>query len=228
MKSVIKRIMNKDIKNSQNLTGIKILFNEQDVTKATASIIGPSESMYENAVLLFRISFPNTYPYKPPKVEYIPMNNIRIHPNLYSNGKVCLSLLGTWPGPSWTSIMDISSILLCIQSLLTDNPLRNEPGFESINGEVNDNYNKVIKYNSIDSLIIDTYLNLSEELIYFKNIISEHIIKNNDNIKKKINQNLNINENVTVSLYGINININYKNLNQKYINFYENLKKIQV
>jgi hypothetical protein len=26
---------------------------------------------------------------------------VRFNPNLYSDGKVCLSLLGTWSGPGW-------------------------------------------------------------------------------------------------------------------------------
>ena len=38
-------------------------------------------------------------------------------------GKVCLSILGTWAGPKWTSIMDITTVLLTIQSLLDKNPL---------------------------------------------------------------------------------------------------------
>lgn len=27
--------------------------------------------------------------------------NVRFNPNLYQQGTVCLSLLGTWGGPSW-------------------------------------------------------------------------------------------------------------------------------
>ena len=34
------------------------------------------------------------------------------------SGKVCLSILGTWSGPSWTHTMDITIVLLTIQSLL--------------------------------------------------------------------------------------------------------------
>ena len=43
-------------------------------------------------------------------------------------GKVCLSILGTWSGPKWTSIMDITTVLLTLQSLLDENPLHHEPG----------------------------------------------------------------------------------------------------
>ena len=60
---------------------------------------------------------------------------MRFNPNLYNNGKVCLSLLGTWAGgagESWNA--DTSTflqVLVSIQSLiLVPNPYFNEPGYE--------------------------------------------------------------------------------------------------
>jgi ubiquitin-protein ligase len=46
---------------------------------------------------------------------------VRFNPNLYSNGYVCLSLLGTWRAGdacSWTPISGISQILMSIQTLV--------------------------------------------------------------------------------------------------------------
>ena len=40
---------------------------------------------------------------------------VRFNPNLYDCGKVCLSLLGTWSGPSWDPT---ASTLLQVQPLL--------------------------------------------------------------------------------------------------------------
>lgn len=54
----------------------------------------------------------------------------RFNPNLYADGKVCLSVLGTWPGPSWTPVQTLSSVLLSILSLMNPQPYHNEPGFE--------------------------------------------------------------------------------------------------
>jgi hypothetical protein len=53
----------------------------------------------------------------------------RMHPNLYVAGKVCLSILGTYSGPSWSANMTLETILLNLQSLLDENPLANEPAF---------------------------------------------------------------------------------------------------
>jgi len=49
--------------------------------------------------------------------------NVRFNPNLYEEGKVCLSILGTWQGPSWSESLNLSSLLLTIQSILTSKPI---------------------------------------------------------------------------------------------------------
>ena len=133
MSSAVKRIINKDIKeihkNSLDKQGIFIEFNEDNLLEAKAMIVGPEDSVYEGGVLFFKIFFPKNYPYAPPDVCYIARNRVRIHPNLYTrhhptgHGKVCLSILGTWSGPKWTSVMDTSTVLLTIQSLLDKKPL---------------------------------------------------------------------------------------------------------
>ncbi|KAJ1381839.1 ubiquitin-conjugating enzyme/RWD-like protein, partial [Ochromonadaceae sp. CCMP2298] len=56
----------------------------------------------------------------------------RFNPNLYNCGKVCLSLLGTWAGPSWDpSVSTLLQVLISLQSLiLVPDPYFNEPGYE--------------------------------------------------------------------------------------------------
>ena len=50
----------------------------------------------------------------------------------YAEGKVCLSLLGTWQGPGWEKgVSTLSQVLLSIQAqILVDKPYANEPGYE--------------------------------------------------------------------------------------------------
>lgn len=38
----------------------------------------------------------------------------------------------TWTGPAWSPAQCISSVLISIQSLMTENPYHNEPGFEQV------------------------------------------------------------------------------------------------
>ena len=86
-----------------------------DILKGYALIIGPKNTPYENGFYLFEFNFPYNYPYSPPKVVFCTGDgSTRFHPNLYVNGKVCLSVLNTWKGEQWTGCQTISSILLSL------------------------------------------------------------------------------------------------------------------
>ena len=231
MKSAIKRIMNIDIKRLNKCplesNGIYIIFDESNIMKASALIIGPKDTLYENAFLFFDITFPNNYPYSPPYVKYSSQNNVRIHPNIYVNGKVCLSILGTWSGPSWTCAMDITNVLVTIQSLLDNNPLLHEPGFENIltgneiNIELNDKYNQLIRYNSINSLIFDQLIYLPEKYHIFQTVLKDKLIKNKKEIFNKIKDEDLILD-TQLKIYNTHHEINYINLNKKYLEKFEN------
>jgi ubiquitin-protein ligase len=108
-------------------------FNEADVKKAKAMIIGPEGTPYADCPLVFDIRLPNDYPISSPAVTILTSDGVtRFHPNLYVTGKVCLSILGTWKGPAWTAAITLSKMLLTIQSLLEANPIVNEPSYENI------------------------------------------------------------------------------------------------
>lgn len=222
-KNHIKRIAKKDMKSviDQNLNeqGIYIHFNEEDITEAYAMIIGPKDSCYENGILYFKINFPNSYPHTPPKVVYLSRGSIRIHPNLYVgksyenfHGKVCISLLNTWSGPKWKSIMDISSILLTIQSLLDNNPLIHEPGYGK-NSPIHDKYRKCVEYETLRTLIIKNSQNIPTGYEIFKEIIDDHLSKNKQKIIDKYSSlNSNISKDKFVSVYNISLQIDYTHL----------------
>ena len=77
--SALKRILKKDMKEIKNKKlsdlGIYILFDEENMLKATAMVAGPKDSLYEYGFLFFNITFPKNYPYAPPDVSYISRNN---------------------------------------------------------------------------------------------------------------------------------------------------------
>lgn len=107
--------------------------NVQDLTKIDALIVGPEDTPYAGGFFAFRIALPHDYPAQPPKVKLLTTGSgtVRFNPNLYMNGKVCLSILGTWSGPGWSSSQGLASVLLSIQSLLNAHPASNEPGFRA-------------------------------------------------------------------------------------------------
>jgi hypothetical protein len=63
-------------------------------------IIGPAGSPYENGIFEFDVFCDENFPHKPPSVNFKTTGGgrVRFNPNLYKDGKVCLSLLGTWLG----------------------------------------------------------------------------------------------------------------------------------
>jgi ubiquitin-conjugating enzyme E2 D len=61
--------------------------------------MGPPESPYQGGVFFLTIHFPTDYPFKPPKVAF----TTRIyHPNINSNGSICLDILRSQWSPALT------------------------------------------------------------------------------------------------------------------------------
>lgn len=158
------RIMNDIIHfKKQNFNNIFISINKNNIYKIKAMIIGPKNTPYQNGFYFFDILFPDNYPSNNPQVQFKTINNnVRFNPNLYQNGKVCLSILGTWTGPGWQPIMTLTSILLSLQSLLHENPIINEPGYEKIklNNHKAINYNKYLTYYNFKVAIYDVLNNI--------------------------------------------------------------------
>ena len=111
--------------------GIWYVQDEVNFTKGTAMIRGPVGTPYADALLFFSVEFPADYPFSPPRVLILTSDGVtRFHPNLYVQGKVCLSILGTYSGPQWSGALSFNSVLLSILGLLDNNPLAHEPAWE--------------------------------------------------------------------------------------------------
>jgi len=93
--------------------------SESNLFVWNASIIGPDESPWEGGIYGLRLQFPEQYPSKPPKVRF---TCEMFHPNVYSDGTLCLDIIQD----QWSPIYTTSTILTSIQSLLTD-PNPNSP-----------------------------------------------------------------------------------------------------
>ncbi|KFK36760.1 hypothetical protein AALP_AA4G166200 [Arabis alpina] len=85
----------------------------EDMFHWQATIMGPNESPYSGGVFLVNIHFPPDYPFKPPKVVF---RTKVFHPNINSNGNICLDILKD----QWSPALTISKVLLSVCSLLTD------------------------------------------------------------------------------------------------------------
>lgn len=113
--TALKRI-NKELKELQtdppmNCSGGPI--KEDYLFEWNATIIGPEKSPYEKGIFNLKIYFPENYPFKPPKILF---TTKIYHPNISSNGSICLDILQK----NWSPALTISKVLLSICSLLTD------------------------------------------------------------------------------------------------------------
>lgn len=79
-----------------------------------ATIAGPTGSPYEGGLFELTMSFPEDYPFQPPKVVF----KTRIyHPNITPDGgSICLDILRD----QWSPALSVSKLLLSICSLLED------------------------------------------------------------------------------------------------------------
>jgi ubiquitin-conjugating enzyme E2 Z len=208
--------------------GIHYIHDEVDMLKGYALIIGPKDTPYFGGFYLFEFVFPYDYPFSPPKVLFLTNDgNIRFNPNLYKNGKVCVSILNTWAGDQWSSCQTLNSILLTLCTLLNDNPLLNEPGIRTYHPDC-EKYKKLINYSNINiaicGMINKKYLPNSFELFY--PIIKESFLQNYESILAYVETNIDVKEEISVQVYNMRIYTDYNLIKKELIKCYNEIKEI--
>ncbi len=164
-KACLKRIKG-DLKRlyKEPLHGICVSFDQSDITRIHALVTGPEGTPYESGLFHFFLRIPADYPNSPPRVKLLTTDGgrVRFNPNLYANGKVCLSTLGTWSGPGWSPAQWIGSVL---QTLLGTDPYHNEPGYEKDSTSLAattgprdavEKYNRVIRHETLRVAVVGT------------------------------------------------------------------------
>ena len=217
------------------ITNIYYKHDTENITKGYALILGNRDTPYSNGYYLFEFTFPDNYPYEPPKLKFLTNDGtMRFHPNLYTNGKVCLSIINTWNGEGWTSCNNINSILLILISIFDKNSLTFEPGIEIDHYNVS-KYDIMVGYKNIEYTIIkqiklihslgENNINLSNEkcLLLFKDEILYNFKINFDNINDnlenlKINFERNYNNLLSISCYSLNFNLDFNKLKKELSN----------
>ncbi|XP_064480162.1 ubiquitin-conjugating enzyme E2 2-like [Ornithodoros turicata] len=105
-----------------------------------ATIVGPTETPFEKGLFKLRIEFPEDYPFKPPLVKF----TTRIyHPNINSNGYICLDILkGHWC-PQLTIATVLMSILVLMCNPNVDDPL--VPEIATVYKQDKEDYNAIAR-----------------------------------------------------------------------------------
>lgn len=210
----------KELKNHPlSSNGIYYSHHPDNILEGNALIIGPKDTIYEGGYFFFKFNFPKNYPHSPPVVQFKAVNSkyrVRIHPNLYFIGKVCISILNTWSGDLWTGCQSISSVLLTICSLLTNDPMYHEPGVTKNHKDFS-NYNKVIEYEAINTNIVDVLDNdlIKNEFPNLYDIAKSHFLENYNSIYNKVKNNTTKPMSLKINLYKFTSSINYETLLKK-------------
>merc|ERR1719157_218755 len=76
--------------------------------------VGANNTIYEGEAFKLRVSFPPQYPTVPPSVYFL-KGHIPTHEHVYTNGDICLSLLGK----DWRPTMSAQSVAVSILSILS-------------------------------------------------------------------------------------------------------------
>ncbi|CAF1148109.1 unnamed protein product [Didymodactylos carnosus] len=84
-----------------------------------AIITGPPDSIFEDGTFQLTMKFNENYPNQPPEIRFVTK---MLHPNIYTDGSLCLDILQN----RWSASLDVSSVLISIRSLLID-PNPNSP-----------------------------------------------------------------------------------------------------
>jgi len=170
-------------------SSIWVRISKTNINLFSFIISGPKDTPYENGLFEFHVQFPVDYPDSPPCVIIYTTDGgkIRFNPNLYANGKVCLSLLGTWSGQEnekWNSkTSTFIQVMISIQSLiLVEQPIFNEPGYEKSIGtakgdKLTRDYNKKIYPETIRLGMINMIKNPPPGF--------EDVVKNHFSMKKE-------------------------------------------
>jgi ubiquitin-protein ligase len=138
---------------------MSVVYDLNDLSFIHVMIIGPSDSPYHGGFFYFKVEFPAKYFFVPPHLTFLtPEHKLgcRLHPNLYQDGKVCLSMLNTWQPNEWSPALTLEKIFLTIQTLLDNNPIRHEPSLESEQPNSPDavNYRIVSLYRTLETAVI--------------------------------------------------------------------------
>jgi ubiquitin-conjugating enzyme E2 G1 len=101
------------------------LVNDSNILQWQVTIMGPPDTLYEGGFFTATMTFPRDYPNKPPDVKF---KSEMWHPNVYPDGRVCISILhdaGEDPmgyeraSERWSPVQTVETIMLSIISMLS-------------------------------------------------------------------------------------------------------------
>jgi ubiquitin-conjugating enzyme E2 G1 len=124
-------------------------------------IEGPPDSLYTGGYFKAKMRFPHDYPNMPPEMRFV---SKMFHPNIYEDGKVCISILHP-PGKDafneqeredekWRPILGVDAVILSVMSMLQSPNIDSPANIEAsvMYRDNRANYECIVKRQAQDSL----------------------------------------------------------------------------
>ncbi len=187
-------------------------------------IIAPNDSVYEGCFFFFDVILKG-YPQNPPLVKFTsPLISERLHPNFYSCGKMCLSMINTWGTPEWSPILTFEKVFMTIQSKLDNNPITHEPGHEGQlvgnNNVVANTYATIARYQTLVNS--QKWLNVGHP--YFDKEMKSYFKNNYKLYKESVDKLEEFDGQKLSSMHASNVKINVNELRKRYEETYRKLQ----
>ncbi len=198
--------------------GIYYVPDEGNLMHGIAMMVGRKDTPYVGGYYFFDVTFPEDYPFAPLKIKTLTQDGAtRFNPNLYVDGKVCLSILNTWhEGPQWCGIQTLESVLMVIMSdVLCEIPLQGEPAYRTCGmSEKSQIYNRIVFHSNVKTAVIGV---MNGTVTNYKDLFAEQIAaafeKNKDAIKNTLTKHEEYNgRQETCQVYNMTLKYNYKAL----------------
>ncbi|KAJ3257178.1 hypothetical protein HK103_004876 [Boothiomyces macroporosus] len=128
MSSIAEKTLAKQFKelSTHPVPGFNVELKNDNIFEWQVGIIGPPDTIYQGGYFLATLKFPEDFPFNPPTFTF---NSDFFHPNVYTDGKLCISILhppgddplsGEKAEERWNPTQSVESILLSVVSLIND------------------------------------------------------------------------------------------------------------
>lgn len=171
--------------------GIYIFVDETNISELSVLIVprekkeGDLISPYNFGFFMFKIAYGSEFPMSPPKVTFHPQQNYcRMHPNYYTTGKVCLSVINTWASNDWSPSTSTMSLINVLEERFNENGICFEPAYEMAAKDMKWHYNKAVEYSKYKVCFLDIYD--SNMFSIFKEEMTAELQKNFPYLMKRL------------------------------------------
>ena len=118
---IYQRRLRRELSDLENQEGVTIQTANFSPAEWTLQLNGAPGTLYDGEVFVLRFRFTKTYPMEAPEVIFI--GTPPVHPHVYSNGHICLSILSD----QWSPALTVHRVCLSIVSMLSSSTVKARP-----------------------------------------------------------------------------------------------------